>query len=99
MFTPRARPSKAGRDRSHGPIWVRSFARPERTCAQMANVGRFGAMAVYLCHESPDLYEHEATVVDAQPGRVVLDRSAFHPGGGGQVSDAGWLEYSGGVVP
>jgi misacylated tRNA(Ala) deacylase len=55
-------------------------------------------MAVYLCHEFPDLYEHEATVVDARPGRVVLDRSAFHPGGGGQVSDAGWLEHSGGVV-
>jgi misacylated tRNA(Ala) deacylase len=64
----------------------------------MEGVGRFGAMAVYLCHEFPDLYEHEATVVDARPGRVVLDRSAFHPGGGGQVSDAGWLEHSGGVV-
>ena len=55
-------------------------------------------MAVYLCHEFPDLYEHEATVLDARPGRVVLDRSAFHPGGGGQVSDAGWLEHPGGVV-
>ena len=56
-------------------------------------------MAVYLCHEFPDLYEHDAEVVAAQPGRVVLDRSAFHPGGGGQVSDAGWLEHGGGVVP
>jgi misacylated tRNA(Ala) deacylase len=55
-------------------------------------------MAVYLCHEFPELYEHEATVVDAQPGRVRLDRSAFHPGGGGQVSDVGWLEHAGGVV-
>jgi misacylated tRNA(Ala) deacylase len=55
-------------------------------------------MAVYLCHEFPDLYEHEATVVDAQPGRVRLDCSAFHPGGGGQVSDVGWLEHAGGVV-
>ena len=56
-------------------------------------------MAVYLCHEFPDLYEHDAEVFAAQPGRVVLDRSAFHPGGGGQVSDAGWLEHGGGVVP
>jgi misacylated tRNA(Ala) deacylase len=56
-------------------------------------------MAVYLCHEFPDLYEHEAMVVAAAPGRVVLDRSALHPGGGGQVSDVGWLEYAGGVVP
>jgi misacylated tRNA(Ala) deacylase len=56
-------------------------------------------MAVYLCHEFPDLYEHEARVVDAAPGRVLLDRSVFHPGGGGQVSDAGWIEHGAGVVP
>jgi misacylated tRNA(Ala) deacylase len=55
-------------------------------------------MAVYLCHEQPDLYEHGAAVVDAAPGRVVLDRSAFHPGGGGQVSDAGTLEHAGGLA-
>jgi misacylated tRNA(Ala) deacylase len=55
-------------------------------------------MAVYLCHEQPDLYEHAATVVDAVAGRVVLDRSAFHPGGGGQVSDVGSIEHGGGVV-
>jgi misacylated tRNA(Ala) deacylase len=55
-------------------------------------------MAVYLCHAQPDLYEHSATVVDAVPGRVVLDRSAFHPGGGGQVSDVGSIEHVGGVV-
>ena len=28
----------------------------------------------------------------------VLDRSALHPGGGGQVSDTGWVEHAGGVV-
>ena len=56
-------------------------------------------MAVYLCHERPDLHEHEARVVDASPGRVLLDRSAFHPGGGGQVSDAGWIVHGAGVVP
>ena len=55
-------------------------------------------MAVYLCHEQPDLYEHAATVIDAAPGRVVLDRSAFHPGGGGQVCDTGAIEHAGGVV-
>jgi misacylated tRNA(Ala) deacylase len=55
-------------------------------------------MAVYLCHEQPELYEHGATVVDAAPGRVALDRSAFHPGGGGQVSDVGTIEHAGGVV-
>ena len=53
-------------------------------------------MAVYLCHERPDLFAHEATVVDSRPGAVVLSRSAFHPGGGGQVSDLGALEYTAG---
>lgn len=56
-------------------------------------------MAVYLCHEFPDMYKHEARVVDAEPGRVLLDRSALHPGGGGQVADTGWIEFGGGVVP
>ncbi len=55
-------------------------------------------MAVYLCHEQPDLYEHGAVVVGAGPGRVALDRSAFHPGGGGQVSDVGTIEHAGGLV-
>jgi misacylated tRNA(Ala) deacylase len=55
-------------------------------------------MAVYLCHEFPDLYEHEATIIDAAPGRVALDRSAFHPGGGGQVSDTGWLDHAAGTA-
>ena len=55
-------------------------------------------MAVYLCHELPDLYEHDAVIVDAAPGRVVLDRSALHPGGGGQVSDVGWLDHAGGTA-
>src|SRR4051794_5230533 len=56
-------------------------------------------MAVYLCHQLPDLHEHEATVLATEPGRVRLDRSALHPGGGGQVSDIGWIEHRGGVVP
>jgi misacylated tRNA(Ala) deacylase len=55
-------------------------------------------MAIYLCHEQPDLYQHDATVVGARPGAIALSRSAFHPGGGGQVSDVGSLEWSGGRV-
>lgn len=53
-------------------------------------------MAIYLCHDEPDLYLHDAVIVDSQPGRVALSRSAFHPGGGGQVSDIGAIEWSGG---
>jgi misacylated tRNA(Ala) deacylase len=55
-------------------------------------------MAIYLCHEQPNLYEHTASIVDARPGAVALSRSAFHPGGGGQVSDIGSLETSRGPV-
>jgi misacylated tRNA(Ala) deacylase len=55
-------------------------------------------MAVYLCHEQPDLYVHDASVVDVRPGAVALSASAFHPGGGGQVSDIGAIEWSDGTV-
>ncbi len=55
-------------------------------------------MAIYLCHEQPDLYEHDAIVVDARPGAVLLSQSAFHPGGGGQVSDIGKITATGGPV-
>lgn len=54
-------------------------------------------MAVYLCHEDPDLLRHEATVVDSRPGAVALDRSALHPGGGGQLGDRAGLEWDGGA--
>jgi misacylated tRNA(Ala) deacylase len=50
-----------------------------------------GSMAIYLCHEQPDLVVHDGVVMASRPGAVVLDRSAFHPGGGGQVSDRGVL--------
>ncbi|MAT05348.1 MAG: alanyl-tRNA editing protein [Acidimicrobiaceae bacterium] len=53
-------------------------------------------MAIYLCHAEPDLYEHDAAVTAVRPGAVALSRSAFHPGGGGQVSDIGTIEWSGG---
>jgi len=47
------------------------------------------------------LREFVATVVavDAENGRVALDRSAFYPGGGGQPNDLGHLTFSGATVP
>ena len=51
---------------------------------------------IYLCHEEPELYEHDADVTATRPGAVVLSRSAFHPGGGGQVADIGVIEHAGG---
>jgi misacylated tRNA(Ala) deacylase len=50
-----------------------------------------------LCHEA-DLHEFHATVIDARPGAVALDRSAFYPGGGGQPADRGVIRWAGGVA-
>jgi misacylated tRNA(Ala) deacylase len=55
-------------------------------------------MAPYLCHDEPDLFEFEADVIDARPGVVLLSRSAFYPGGGGQLADRGAIESARGVV-
>ena len=55
-------------------------------------------MARYLCHDEPELFEFEANVLDSRPGAVCLSRSAFYPGGGGQLPDQGALEWSGGKV-
>ena len=44
----------------------------------------------------PTLREWECTVVGVDPDRgIVLDRSAFYPGGGGQPPDHGVLLWSG----
>jgi misacylated tRNA(Ala) deacylase len=47
------------------------------------------------------LREFAATVVavDAEAGRVVLDRTAFYPGGGGQPNDLGALTFAGVTLP
>ena len=41
------------------------------------------------------LREWDATVLDAGPEGIVLDRSAFYPGGGGQPPDSGVLLWGG----
>jgi misacylated tRNA(Ala) deacylase len=53
-------------------------------------------MSQYLCYENPDLFEIECEIVQAASGRVVLSRSLFYPGGGGQPADHGCLLWSGG---
>jgi len=47
-----------------------------------------------FCHEQPDILAVETEIVDAQPGKVVLARSPFYPGGGGQLADRGVLRWS-----
>jgi misacylated tRNA(Ala) deacylase len=41
------------------------------------------------------LREWDATVLDSSPEGIVLDRSAFYPGGGGQPPDQGTLLWGG----
>ncbi|HVA37915.1 MAG TPA: alanyl-tRNA editing protein [Candidatus Dormibacteraeota bacterium] len=54
-------------------------------------------MAIYLCHERPDLVDYETEVVDSRPGWVLLAEGALHPGGGGQPPDRATLEHRDGV--
>ena len=49
--------------------------------------------ARYLCHDHPDLFTFTARVVARRPAAVVLDTSAFYPGGGGQLCDRGMLRW------
>jgi misacylated tRNA(Ala) deacylase len=53
-------------------------------------------MSGYLCHDEPDLMEFETRVLDLRPRAVLLERSAFYPGGGGQPADRGILRWSAG---
>ena len=48
-------------------------------------------MTEILCHADSYLREFDATVVGVEVKGVVLDRTAFYPGGGGQPADAGVL--------
>ncbi|MEO3826894.1 alanyl-tRNA editing protein [Actinomadura sp. B10D3] len=45
--------------------------------------------------DDQELREWEAVVLDAGPDGIVLDRSAFYPGGGGQPPDHGVLLWQG----
>ena len=44
-------------------------------------------------HEHPEILVVETEVLDARPGRVLLARSPFYPGGGGQLADRGVLRW------
>ena len=45
--------------------------------------------------DDQSLREWDATVLDSSPDGIVLDRSAFYPGGGGQPPDHGVLLWGG----
>ncbi|MDQ0082432.1 MULTISPECIES: alanyl-tRNA editing protein [Variovorax] len=55
-------------------------------------------MSPYLCHIEPDCFQFEANVIARRPNAVLLDRSFFYPGGGGQLADRGTLQWNGGEI-
>jgi misacylated tRNA(Ala) deacylase len=53
-------------------------------------------MSRCFCHDYPDILSLETRVIDTRPGAVVVERSPFHPGGGGQLPDRGRLTWQSG---
>ena len=49
--------------------------------------------------EDPYLREFDARVTASLEGWLQLSRTAFHPGGGGQPFDHGWLSWRGNSLP
>ncbi|MGN1285085.1 MAG: alanyl-tRNA editing protein [Bradyrhizobium sp.] len=56
-------------------------------------------MSAAFTHDHPDILQLEADVLDARPGAILIERSPFFPGGGGQLADRGILRWSGGKLP
>ena len=56
-------------------------------------------MTELLCHMDSYLRQFDAVVTEVKGNAVVLDRTAFYPGGGGQPSDAGTLKTGDVVYP
>jgi len=52
-------------------------------------------MTELLYHQESYLKEFDATITDVVDGGVILDRTAFYTGGGGQPSDSGTLIAAG----
>ncbi|HEX9037325.1 MAG TPA: alanyl-tRNA editing protein [Ktedonobacterales bacterium] len=52
-----------------------------------------------LYHEDSYLRHFDATVVAVEGSALALDRTAFFPGGGGQMADQGALTYDGRTLP
>ena len=51
-----------------------------------------------LFRDAPYTLSAAATVVAAEDGEIVLDRSLFYPAGGGQPGDRGMIELADGRI-
>ena len=55
-------------------------------------------MSANLAYTDAYLRSVPARVLQTDVGAVLLDRTVFYPGGGGQPADAGWLRAAGGTA-
>ncbi len=72
-----------------------SFGGPPADRAKKNELRMERLMTELLYQTDAYLREFEARVTAQADGGIVLDRTAFYPGGGGQPSDEGWLEADG----
>lgn len=54
---------------------------------------------LYLDDSYIRTFEAIVTAIDNQSRAIILDRTAFYPGGGGQPADTGTIEFEGGIIP
>ncbi len=72
-----------------------SFGGPPADRAKKNELRMERLMTELLYQTDAYLREFEARVTAQADGGIVLDRTAFYPGGGGQPCDEGWLEADG----
>ena len=56
-------------------------------------------MTDQLYYDDAYTRQFNATITAVDGSRVALDRTAFYPGGGGQLNDTGWLTLDGERIP
>ncbi len=56
-------------------------------------------MTDQLYYDDAYTRQFDATITAVDGARVALDRTAFYPGGGGQLNDTGWLTVDGTRIP
>src|SRR5512144_2580502 len=67
-----------------------------RGSREPSRAAMMAGMSRYFCHDHPDVYSIETSLVAARPGAVALAQSPYHPGGGGQLPDRGRLAWEAG---
>ena len=55
-------------------------------------------MTEILCYDDSYLQDFEAVVTDVVGSGIVLDKTVFYPGGGGQPCDTGTIKWQGGSI-